>query len=68
MKKLIDDAGEIHTYVELTPFTNPQHKGWMRLKVTTVYDAARNPDEEQVRMDLCLNPESFQKFKEIFNG
>jgi hypothetical protein len=68
MKKIIDDAGEMHTYAELTPFKNPQHDGWMHLKVTTVFDAARNPDEEQVRFEMCLSPESFEKFKELFNA
>jgi hypothetical protein len=67
-KVLIDNSGEIHTYAELKPFTNPQNPGWMHLRVTTVYDAARNPDEEQTRFDMCLSPETFQKFKDLFNG
>jgi hypothetical protein len=68
MKKLIDSSGEMHTYAELTPFTNPQNKGWQRLKVTTVWDAAKNPNDSQTRFDICLSPESFNQLKELING
>ena len=67
MKKLIDNSGEIHTYAELTPLANPQHAGWYNLRVTTVYDAARNPDEEQVKFTWILDPSATQKLKELFN-
>ena len=67
MKKLIDNSGEIHTYAELKPFTNSQHAGWYHLKITTVYDAARNPDEAQTKLDMCLSPEAFNNLKGLFS-
>jgi hypothetical protein len=67
MKKLIDNSGEIHTYAELIPLTNPQHAGWYNFRVTTVYDAARNPNEEQVKFTWILDPVATQKLKELFN-
>jgi hypothetical protein len=67
MKKLIDNSGEIHTYAELTPLENPQHAGWYHLQVTTVYNAARNPDDEQVKFTWILDPAATQKLKELFN-
>jgi hypothetical protein len=67
VKKLIDNSGEIHTYVELKPLTNPQHQGWYQLRVSTVYDAARNPNEEQVKLDMCLSPDAYSKLKGLFN-
>ena len=66
MKKLIDSSGEIHTYAEITPLPNPQHQGWYRFKLTTVYDAARNPDVEQTRLDMCLTPEAYQQLQHLF--
>lgn len=66
-KKLIDDSGGMHTYAELKPLANPQHEGWQHLKVTTVYDYAKNPTESQTRFDICLSPEAFQQFKDLFN-
>jgi hypothetical protein len=68
MKKLIDNSGEIHTYAELIPLTNPQHEGWYNFRVTTVYDAACNPNEEQVKCTLILAPEALDNLKSLFNN
>lgn len=68
MKQLIDSSGDMHTYAELTPLSNPQHTGWMRLRVTTVYDAAKDPANERIRFDMCLPPDSYEKFKNLFNN
>jgi len=67
VKKLIDSSGEIHTYAELKPLSNTQHAGWYHFKVTSIYDAARNPTDEQTRFDMCLSPDSFKLFKELFD-
>lgn len=67
MKKLIDNSGDIHTYAELTELTNPQHKGWYHFRVTTIYDAARNPNEEQVKFTWILDPKAFNNIKALFD-
>lgn len=66
MKQLIDSSGEMHTYASLTPLTNSQHTGWQHLRITTVFDAARNPNEEQTRFDMCLSPEAFEQLRKLF--
>jgi len=68
MKKLIDNSGEIHTYAELKPLENPQHQGWYHFRISTVYDAARNPNDEQVKLSMMLNPEAYQQMKSLFNN
>lgn len=65
-KQLIDSSGEMHTYATLVPLNNPQHTGWRHLRITTVYDAARNPEEEQTRFDMCLSPEAFEQLQKLF--
>lgn len=67
MKKLINSSGEMHTYAELLPLTNPQHLGWYNFRVTTIYDGACNPDQEQVKFTLILSPEALDNLKLLFN-
>ena len=68
MKKRIDTSGDQHTYAELTPLTSPSHKGWWRFKLTTVYDTAKDPEYERVRLDLCLDSDALKSLREIFNS
>ena len=68
MKKRIDTSGDVHTYAELTPLKTSSHHGWWRLKISTVYDTARNPDEEQVQLDMCMDEYTLECMKDLFNG
>lgn len=67
MKKLIDNAGGYLTYAEIRPFENPQHQGWVNIRVTTVWEGARSTVEEQVKYELNLDPIAFKNFKDLVN-
>ena len=67
MKKQIDNSGGMRTFLELRPLENPQNPGWTYIKLTTTWDSANNPSEEQTKFDMCLSPEAFAAFKESFN-
>lgn len=67
MKRLIDNAGGYLTYIELRPLENPQHQGWVNLRVTTVWEEARSTVEEQVKYEVNLNPTAFKNFKDLLN-
>ena len=68
MKQILSKAGGVTTYIETTPLTNPQHQGWMRIKISTTADFSRNPSYEQVKLDLCLEPEDFANLKATLNS
>lgn len=68
MKKLIDDSGGYKTYFELRPFTNPSHKGWQSLIVTTVWEGARGEVHEQKKFEINLDPEALVNFKQLFEA
>jgi hypothetical protein len=67
MKKQIDNSAGMKTFVELRPLENPQNPGWKYLKLTTTWDDARNPNEEQTKFDICLTPEAFAALKDLIN-
>ena len=68
MKHIINQAGGVTTFIESTPLTNPQHQGWIRLRIYTTADFSRQPDYEQTKLDLCLSPEDFSNFKSAINN
>lgn len=67
MKKLIDNSGGYKTFFELRPFTNPAHKGWASLIVTTVWEGARGDVEEHKQYELNLDPQALSNLKEFLN-
>lgn len=67
-KHLISEAGGINTYLSVTELANPSHCGWKHVKITTTYDHSRQPDYEQTKLDLCLDPEAFANLKTIVNS
>ena len=67
MKKLIDNSGGMKTFVELRPLTDPQHPGWMYLRLSTTWDNAKNPNNEQTKFDMCLTPEALATLKDFIN-
>ena len=68
MKHLISESGGIRTYIDARPLTNPQHEGWTRVKISTTADWSRDPDYEQTKVDLCLEPEEFANLKAVINS
>ena len=68
MKQILSKAGGVTTYVETEPLTNPQHQGWMRIKIYTTAEFSRDPNYEQLKLDLCLDPEDFANLKASLNS
>ena len=68
MKHIINQSGGVTTYIESTPLTNPQHLGWMHIKIYTTAEFSRDPDYEQLKLDLCLDPEDFANLKATINS
>jgi hypothetical protein len=69
IKKLISEAGGINTYLSVSKMQNSAHSGWVHLKLTTTYDnSIRDTEYEQARLDMCMDPESFERFKSVINS
>jgi len=68
-KHLISEAGGINTYLSVAELQNPSHAGWKHVKITTTYDnSQRDPNYEQTKLDLCLDPSAFANLKAIVNS
>lgn len=67
-KHLISEAGGINTYLSVTELETPSHHSWRHVKITTTYDYSRQPDYEQTKLDLCLDPAAFANLKAIVNS
>lgn len=67
-KHLISEAGGVNTYLSVTELQNPSHRGWKHVRITTTYDFSRQPDYEQTKVDLCLDPTAFANLKSIVNS
>jgi hypothetical protein len=66
-KHLISEAAGISTYLAVSELESPTHRGWKHIKITTTYDYSRDPDYEQTKLDLCMDPVSFDNLKSIVN-
>jgi hypothetical protein len=67
-KHLISEAGGINTYFLIQDLTNPSHCGWKHIKISTTYDHSRDPDYEQTKVEMCLDPEAFASLKAVINS
>ena len=67
-KHLISEAGGINTYLSVSELENPSHSGWKHVRITTTDDYSRQPDYEQTKLDLCLDPAAFANLKAIVNS
>ena len=61
MKKLISDTGGMHTYLEIRPVE--AIPGTTHLKITTAFDGAKDPTDERVVFDVCLDPTDLANLK-----
>ena len=68
MKHLISEAGGVKTYVEARAMTNPQHQGWTHARIFTTADFSRQPEFEQTKLELCLEPGDFANLKAVINS
>ena len=67
MKKLISSEGGINTYLEVKPIENNLYSNWRHIRLTTTYEGSKNPSEEHIKFDWCIEPDSFNTFKEFIN-
>jgi len=67
-KHLISEAGGVSTYLSVSPLADSAHAGWKYVKITTTYDFSRDPDYEQVKLDMCMDPEAFANLKAVVNS
>lgn len=65
MKKLISNTGGLHTYLEIKPVTAVQ--GMTYLRVTTTFDGSKDPTDERVKFDICLDPKDLANLKTVLN-
>lgn len=68
MKQLISDAGGVKTYIQARPLETKSHQGWTQVRIFTKADFARDPDYEQTKVELFLQPEEFANLKAVING
>jgi len=68
MKHLISEAGGVRTYINAEPLTNPQHAGWMQLRIYTTAEWSRDPDYEQTKLELFMEPGEFANLKTVINS
>ena len=68
MKHLLSEAGGVRTYIEARPLTNSSHQGWTQVRIFTTAEWARQPDYEQTKVELFLQPEEFANLKAVINS
>ena len=65
---LISEAGGVKTYIDAKPLTNPQHAGWMQMRIYTTAEWSKDPGYEQTKLELFMEPEAFANLKSVINS
>jgi hypothetical protein len=65
MKKLISETDGYRVYASVTSVPHPE--GYKMLEVTSQWDTAKNPEEEQTRFKALLSPTTLQAYQQLFN-
>jgi hypothetical protein len=66
-KQLISEAGGVQTYIDAKPLTNSSHAGWTHLRIYTKSEFSRDPDYEQTKIELFMEPDAFANLKTVIN-
>lgn len=66
MKKLISETDGYRVYATVTNVPHPE--GYKMLTVTSQWDTAKNPKEEQTRYKTLLSPDALAAYKHLFNN
>jgi len=64
MKTLINSENGMDTFMEVTDQARPA--GYKYIKITSVFDKAKDPQAERVRYEMLVSPECMIKLKEVF--
>ena len=67
-KHLISEAGGINTFLTVEEMAAPSHAGWKHIRIATTYDSSKDPNYEQVKLDLCMDPGEFANLKAVVNS
>jgi len=67
-KHLINESAGVKTYITVAPLTNKQHQGWTHVRIISTADFSRDPDYEQVKFEMCMDPDTFKQFKQTVNS
>ena len=65
MKKLISETDGYRVYAAIISVPHPE--GYKMLEVTTQWDTAKNPEEEQTRFKALLSPDALRVYQQLFN-
>lgn len=65
MKKLISNTGGMHTYLEIKPVA--VIPGTTHLRITTTFDGAKDPTDERVCFDMCLEQRDLANLKAVLS-
>ena len=65
-KHLINESAGVKTYLTVTSLSVPET--WTQVQITSTYDFGRDPDYEQVKFDMCMDPATFNLFKQTVNS
>ena len=68
MKQILSDAAGVKTYIQANPLTTKSHQGWTQVRIFTTTDFSRDPDYEQTKVELFLQPHEFANLKSIINS
>jgi hypothetical protein len=60
MKTLISETGGYRVYAALSQISNPA--GYYSLKITSQWDTAQSPEQEQTRYETLLSAQSLKQY------
>lgn len=66
MKISISNQNGMETFVEVTDQERPE--GYKYIKITSIFDKAKDPSAERVRYEMLMSPECIAKMKDVFNS
>jgi len=65
MKRELSHNEGYRSFIEVTDVLNPV--GYKYIKITSTYEKSRIQDDERVRFEMLLSPETLKNFKDILN-
>lgn len=68
MKQVLSDAGGVKTYIQARPLETQSHQGWTHVRIFTTADFSKEPEYEQTKVELFLQPHEFANLKAIINS
>lgn len=63
MKIQLNSVDGYHTYGYFDPAEHP--KGYYNLKITSQWETAENPEDEQVKFSILLSPDALNNLRNL---